>query len=401
MSLFRTEQLELGSIPARDPSPPSPWTSGSVLLTGATGLLGSALLESMLASTEARVVCVVRGSNDADAEGRLRTEIARRRLAVDWARVEVVRGDLAAAELGLAEVTFSRLSERVDLILHAGAEVAWWGELDRVAATNLDSLRTMAAIAGRGRSKRVAFISSCAVFNADAYANAESVAEEPLAADPSGLRSPYVQSKWAGERLCSAISACGIPTSILRVPYLLPHSRHPIPNLAGAVDLLIDAAIRLEVAPEVGPTLPLCPADHCAERIVQILRAPLGPASIHHVAPFESLPWSILLAAAHQEGLLCRSMPSEAWFERAREASRERRELRPIVTLLSRDPSRTLWSRSNICRVRFDDAATRAAIPDLPPKSALEADCLRRFVRSIATTVARGEPAERQARPAE
>jgi len=401
MSLFRTEQLELGSIATRNSAPPSPWTSGSVLLTGATGLLGSALLESILTSSAATVVCLVRGSSDVDSEARLRAEAARRRIEVDWTRVEVICGDLAATHLGLDEARLSALAERFDLILHAGAEVAWFGNLGLIATTNLDSLRTMAALAGRGRPKRTAFVSSCSVYNADAYANAESVGEDPIAADPRGLRSPYVQSKWAGERLCGAISDRGMATSIFRVPYLFPHSRHPLPNPAGAVDLLLDASIRLGVAPEEGPTLPICPADRCARWMVRILAAVRAPRSIHNVVPFESLPWSALVAAARREGLIGESMPPAAWFELAREASRAQRELRAVVTLLSHDPTRTLWSRSNICRVRLDDASTRVMVPGLEALQRLDEPYLRRVVRVIVEAIGDGESPSDQARPPE
>lgn len=402
MSIFRADQISLGPLPEMDAGVPAQWSEGSVLLTGATGLLGSALLESMLASTEARVVCLVRGSSDADAESRLRKATEPGELAVDWDRVEVVRGDLAMDDLGLDGATMSSLGERVDLILHAGAAVAWWGDPDIIASTNLDSLRTLIRLAATLRPKRLAFVSTCAVVNADAYAHADVVHEMPLVDDSSGLRSPYVQSKWAGERIVGEAGIRGVTTSILRVPYLLPHTRHPRPNLTGSVDLLLGASMRLGAAPSIGPRLPVCPTDEAATMAVRILNARPPANSIHHVAPYESVPWPTLLDAAGGAGVAMDRLDPETWFEAAYAAAREDEMMRPIVGLLGRDPTRTLWSNSNVCRVRFDRSRTQRLLPDLPPTRPLAADCLRGFVRAVADwAIPDGGPGLAQARPPE
>ena len=71
VTLFPAEAFRLDPL-----SPPvgevASWRAGEVLLTGPAGLLGSSLLEGLLASTNAVVHCLVRPTAGATAERRMR-----------------------------------------------------------------------------------------------------------------------------------------------------------------------------------------------------------------------------------------------------------------------------------------------------------------------------------------
>ena len=389
VTLFPAEAFRLDPL-----SPPvgevASWRAGEVLLTGPAGLLGSSLLEGLLASTNAVVHCLVRPTAGATAERRMRDVLEGFGRALPDHRCRVVEGDLAAPRLGLDPESHARLADRIDLILHVGAKVAWWGDVSEIRVSNLDGVRSIVELAATGRPKRLAFGSSVAVFNADAYRDRDVVFETALADDPQGLRSPYVQSKWGGERICGEAAAQGVPASILRVPYLLPHSRRPRFNAHGAVDLLLAASIRIGAAPDLSLHLPLCPVDACAMRILEILDHPWPQCSFHHLLPYENTSWTTLIDAARREGHALETAPAIDWFETAREASRTRQELRPIVTLMSRDPTRTLWSNSNLCHLRLDDSYTRSRCSDLPPRGPMEAALLGQCVRAIAKSAEHG-----------
>lgn len=88
--------------------------SGStVLLTGATGFLGSQILLALVEHTKLRVVCLVRAKSDEEALRRVQ-----HLPGMDWKQhgngIGVIRGDLSSA---------FALSEPVDLIIHNGALV--------------------------------------------------------------------------------------------------------------------------------------------------------------------------------------------------------------------------------------------------------------------------------------
>jgi len=388
MSVFGPDVLDLGDWLPVASGEPAAWPTGEVLLTGATGFFGAALLERLLLDTDARIVCLARGRDADDARDRVESALAARSVAGPLDRVTVLPGDLARPDLGLDDATWRRLAGSVDLVLHNGADVRWWGDVETIQATNIDSLRTLLRFAGTSRPKRVAFVSSLAIFNAESHADAEAAFETPPPPSAAGLRSPYVQSKWVGERLCAAAADRGVATTVLRVPYLLPDTRIPVRNPEGVIDLVIEASIALGTAPAIGRCIPSAPVDVCADLACRILAAtanrPPTKASFHHLVPFETPTWDRILAAAAAVGHRLERRPADEWFELLRARSRDRPELRPAVVLVGHDPARTLGQGLNICRLRFDDAVTRSLLPDLPPPRRFRDDELEAMVRAIA-----------------
>jgi thioester reductase-like protein len=103
----------------------------TILLTGGTGFLGTALVEKMLRSIPdlGRLYLVVRPSKDKSAEDRFRKDMlgsaAFRRLREELGdgfearvaeKVRVLEGDVHAPSLGLGEEDLAELSENVDVV---------------------------------------------------------------------------------------------------------------------------------------------------------------------------------------------------------------------------------------------------------------------------------------------
>ena len=106
--------------------------SCTVLLTGATGYIGSLVLEKLLRSTEVgRVYVLLRARRGAGPEERL-AKLLQGPLfhLIDGnqaARAAAVAGDLLAPGLGLSREDEARLVAEVDTVIHsaAGACVRW------------------------------------------------------------------------------------------------------------------------------------------------------------------------------------------------------------------------------------------------------------------------------------
>jgi thioester reductase-like protein len=135
-----------------------------VLLTGATGFLGAYLLRDLLTETEADIWCLVRGT-DNDADHRLRANLDQYGLdAGAWkGRVRTISGDLTFPNFGLKPSLYEELSESLDAIFHAAADVNWVLPYEALRHANVIATRELLRLACAARPKAFHLISSLSV----------------------------------------------------------------------------------------------------------------------------------------------------------------------------------------------------------------------------------------------
>jgi thioester reductase-like protein len=98
-----------------------------VLITGATGTLGSAVLGAMLPQDEVRITLLLRANDQQQLDQRLRElsqflDTGSGRLSAAK-RVEAVRGDVCLPRLGLAPADWDRLTRTIGCVVHAAGNV--------------------------------------------------------------------------------------------------------------------------------------------------------------------------------------------------------------------------------------------------------------------------------------
>lgn len=210
----------------------------TVLLTGASGYLGRFLcLEwlEQLEKTDGRLVCLVRGKDVAAARKRLEEsfaggdgQLAHRFQALAADHLEVVAGDMAEPQLGLSDRTWERLSEEVDVIVHAGALVNHVLPYNHLFEANVVGTAELVRLALTGRMKPFTYISSVAVATSQTPALGEDAdVRQALPVQPvdAGYASGYATSKWAGEVLLrEAHDLCRLPVTVFRSNMILAHS---------------------------------------------------------------------------------------------------------------------------------------------------------------------------------
>ena len=98
-----------------------------ILITGATGFVGSYLLAKLMATTEATLHCLVRGESREAAKQRLVNALSTKGLWTEaWAaRLAAHQGDLESDALGLDNETGRHLAATIDTIYHCGAHVSF------------------------------------------------------------------------------------------------------------------------------------------------------------------------------------------------------------------------------------------------------------------------------------
>jgi len=161
-----------------------------VLLTGATGFLGSHLLDLLL-ERDANVRVLVRPGEDTG------------QLPMD--KVEICRGDLAD-RAALATAVKGR-----EYVLHCAARTGPWGPWAEYQLANVQGLETLVNVSLDAGVWRIVHVSSVTVHGVDVHGEADELAA--LCGGPD----PYSQSKVAGERLLQQmIEDRGAPVTIVR-----------------------------------------------------------------------------------------------------------------------------------------------------------------------------------------
>ncbi|WP_305129409.1 carboxylic acid reductase [Streptomyces sp. MnatMP-M17] len=214
----------------------------TVLLTGASGYLGRFLcLEWLekLAPTGGKLICVVRGRDTAAARKRLDeafssgdADLVRTFQELAAGHLEVVAGDIAEPQLGLDDTTWKRLSDDVDLIVHAGALVNHVLPYNHLFEANVVGTAELIRLGLTSRIKPFTYISSVAV--ATSRAGQPALDEDsdvrvaiPVQQTDEGYAGGYATSKWAGEVLLrEAHDTCGLPVTTFRSNMILAHSRY-------------------------------------------------------------------------------------------------------------------------------------------------------------------------------
>ncbi|KAJ4452315.1 hypothetical protein ANN_03835 [Periplaneta americana] len=120
----------------------------TVLLTGATGFVGSFILKQLLHSTQATVFCVVRERPGLSASERVRACEPGRRLVV-------VPGDVSLLRLGLPEDVYAFLASAVDCVVHAAATVNLVHPYHALQGANVQGTQNVVAFALHGRVKHL------------------------------------------------------------------------------------------------------------------------------------------------------------------------------------------------------------------------------------------------------
>ena len=160
--------LPLDVVPRGPCGPISLRAARHVLLTGATGFLGSTLLRALIERTPARVTCLVRPGRHLEP-------------VLDSERVDIVRGDLACPSAGLSAADWRTLTASVDAVCHAGASINWIGSYEALRQVNVFGTLALLRLACEARAA-FHFISSLSVCYSTRGARRVDERHDPLAA---------------------------------------------------------------------------------------------------------------------------------------------------------------------------------------------------------------------------
>jgi thioester reductase-like protein len=200
----------------------------TVLITGGTGAIGSALVPLFLNDEDTAVRLILRAASEEQLRQRLDGlfqfwELDPRdpRLA---GRVEALRGDVCAPRLGLSEETHRKLAAEVTHFIHAAGNVKLNQSLEDARRNAVEATRHVLDFAqeGRrgGRFQKLEFISTVGV----AGRMPGLVPEQPLTA-PRTFHNTYEAAKAEAEAVVLEQMGRGLPATVHRPSMVVGDSR--------------------------------------------------------------------------------------------------------------------------------------------------------------------------------
>ena len=272
-----------------------------ILLTGATGFLGGALLDELVRTTSAEIVCLVRDGCGADADTRLASAFGR--------KTHLLRGDLSQPRLGLTDEQFVALAADVDAIVHCGAAVNWVYPYSALRAPNvLGTLELLRLACIRGVPFH--FVSSLSVCYSSEGPQVVDEGFDPLA-HIRGVQLGYAQSKCAAEALVLEAERRGLPARIYRPALISGDGRTGAYNRDDLVSALVRGCVRMGTAPDLDWKLDCVPVDFIATAIVS-LSGERGP--VFHLGHERPRHWRECVLWMRMYGYPLRLVAYHAWL---------------------------------------------------------------------------------------
>ncbi|MFJ2258820.1 amino acid adenylation domain-containing protein [Streptomyces sp. NPDC087844] len=344
-------------------APQEPDGPREILLTGATGFVGTYLLAELLRRTTARVHCLVRARTDAQAAERLAAAMRVRGLEAVLAdpRLSVVRGDLAAGALGLGPASWTRLSETVDTIVHCGARVHHVSPYAQLKPANVEGTRALLHLAGEGRPKTFHQLSTLGVFRSGK--GSRLVTENsPIDGERHPFGRGYAASKWVADRLVEQAFERGAEGGIHRLGRIWAHTSTGAVNRNDMFSRLLTSCATLGCHPSDPALLEgLLPVDTLAAAVVALLRHDGTAGRVHHLHhPHRLGPGAFLAVRDRMYGTHSEELPLHVWLRRLRRASDRGQDLPilPYQEYLEQYAEAARSTRHTQADTRFDNSTT-------------------------------------------
>ncbi|MFJ9354216.1 thioester reductase domain-containing protein [Streptomyces mirabilis] len=228
---------------------PEPLPPRRILLTGATGFLGSHMLLDLLRHSDAHVYCLVRAADEEAALGRLGEAL--KRYELPWSsevrrRVTVLPGDIRRSHLGLSDELWTTLTHELDSVVGVAAAVDFLRGYQSLRQSNVVGSLTLAELAATGRPKPLHHISSIAVFN---EVGITAMGEDDPLAHVDRLVAGYDQTKWAAEVALRRARDHGLIVTALRPGGIGGHTRTGAYNPQDLSSGLLSAFGRFRTVP--------------------------------------------------------------------------------------------------------------------------------------------------------
>jgi thioester reductase-like protein len=257
-------------------------------ITGATGVLGSAIVRELLVNTSHKLVLLIRAQDDTVLQRRVGWLLNFLEIdpAVGGSRIESIRGDTELAGFGLNSCDYKMLSTSVTHIIHSAAMVRMNLPLDSARRAAVDAATHILQLArlcqANGILAKVEMVSTVGVGG-----RWGGTLPERWLSEPRSFHNTYEQAKAEAEAVIELESKAGLPATVHRPSMIVGHSRTgSVPSFQIFYHLIEFLAGRRTwgILPDLSHNcVDLVPADYVARAVIWSSLNPTATGKILHL----------------------------------------------------------------------------------------------------------------------
>ena len=290
----------------------------NILLTGATGFLGSYLLRDLLQKTDAKIYVTMRARTRKEAWDRLSARadyyFGNNSLDSVRRRIILVLADLSQPDLGLDPTVREGLVRTVDCVIHSAALTKHYGDYSTFVAANVTATENIIAIA-EAAGAPFNLVSTTSVGIGDIPDTPRALFTE-LECD-MGQVAPnhYVSTKLLGEIAAIRLRTSGHRSNIFRVGFLTGDSEslkfQENADDSGFVQQL-KSYVNLGVIPTGALMHSFCPVNKVSEAILRLFARSGLASQTYHLDRFMDEATARRMIAA---GKKCKAVEDADFFD--------------------------------------------------------------------------------------
>ena len=271
----------------------------NILLTGATGYIGSHVLDNLMKHTKCNVYCLIRAKNNNDPQTRL-LDILRFYFGPKYdkyifKRIFAVEGDITDKNLGLTDMYYEELGKNISCVINSAAIVKHYGNSDVFNNTNISGTQNIIDFCSKFNCKLMHLSTlsvSGNIFETEKYQVADlsskiTFSEKNLyiGQDVSNV---YIQTKFIAERLIlENIVKNGLNAKIIRLGNITNRysdGAFQINVSENAFLNRVNSFLQLGCIPDylLNNYMEFTPVDICADAIVKLTMYQ-NPYTIFHL----------------------------------------------------------------------------------------------------------------------
>jgi len=286
-----------------------------ILLTGATGFLGSRVLSELLTHTNADIYCLVRASSAVEGLRRIQQSFAGFGMPapVQTERLHIVPADLALPSFGIAAETYTQLCNNIGHIYHCAAGVNMVADYQTLYPANVDATKNILRFALTGTRKNLHHASTLSVF-VSTDQNTGTAREADRLESIKTVYGGYAQTKFAAEYMLLQVPSDALSIHHYRFGLLTGDTTTGLACKRDFLAMFASGIQRLGYLPEGVEQkihVDITPIDYAARAMTHL--AKIAPAGVYHIANPKPASLGDLKSAMQRAGHDIKTLAQTRW----------------------------------------------------------------------------------------